>query len=437
MDVSTLTTADGANLAVQRSGSGRPLLLLPGQANSHDWWTDLRRSFEDTWSTITFDYRGTGTTDAAETAWSTRSFAADAAAVLDGLGIGRADVYGTSMGGRVAQWLAIDRTDLVASLVLAGTTPGGPEAIDRGPTVRSALADPDPVARREAMIDFFYTPAWRDRGVRSHLFGDPTMTARARNLHLRASNRHDASARLHEIDLPVLVLHGADDPMVPVANAELLVDHLAETDLIVTPPGDTGSSTSSPPTSPRRYATSSPDRSVVRHGVAAQTRRHQDLLGRDRDDHPARIRSRFAVAAGVEPFGQPDRVGVALDLGPAGDAEPLRAGDLRDRGPRVAVDVQHLLAVVERDHPHNPLVHGESDGHGVDQARRTDGGERRQFAGGHEGAGLVGQVVERIHADIMADRRTHEDPAVARSSWVFASARAGGAAGNRTRVLWR
>lgn len=240
MHVSTLTTADGSTLAVQQSGSGRPLLLLPGQANSHVWWTDLRRRFEDAWRTITFDYRGTGATRAAETAWSTRSFAADAATVLDGLGIERADVYGTSMGGRVAQWLAIDRPDLTVGLVLAGTTPGGPEAVDRGPAVRAALADPDPAVRREAMIDYFYTPAWRDRGEHSHLFGDPTMTARARNLHLRASNDHDASARLHEIDLTVLVLHGADDPMVPVANAELLVDHLAEADLVVTPAGRHG-----------------------------------------------------------------------------------------------------------------------------------------------------------------------------------------------------
>lgn len=240
MRSTTVTTGDGTTVAVQQSGTGRPLLLLPGQANSHEWWTELRTDFTDRWRTITFDYRGTGLTRAAETPWSTRSFAADAAAVLDGLGVERADVYGTSMGGRVAQWLAIDRPDLVGRMVLAATTPGGPHAVDRGPVVRAALADPDPAARLEAMTEFFYTPAWRARGVRSHLFGDPSMTPKAQNLHLRASNEHDASAHLHEIEAPVLVLHGDDDPMVPVENADLLVDHLADADLELTPGGRHG-----------------------------------------------------------------------------------------------------------------------------------------------------------------------------------------------------
>ena len=71
-----------------------------------------------------------------------------------------------------------------------------------------------------------YTPAWRDLGRESHLLGDPRMSWRARALHLRASNGHDASERLREITAPTLVLHGEADLMTPVANAHYLAEHI-------------------------------------------------------------------------------------------------------------------------------------------------------------------------------------------------------------------
>ena len=103
LDRSTVLAADGAELAVQRLGEGPALLMLPGQSNSHRWWNGLREHFADRFTTVTFDYRGTGTTHAEVSResirdWSTRSFADDARHVLSGLGIERAHVYGASMG---------------------------------------------------------------------------------------------------------------------------------------------------------------------------------------------------------------------------------------------------------------------------------------------------------------------------------------------------
>ena len=96
---------DGTRLAYQVRGSGPVLVLLAGQANNHTWWDDIRDDFSDR-RTLTVDYRGTGASDAPDMAYSTGLFADDVVAVLDHAGIGRADVYGTSMGGRVAQMLA-------------------------------------------------------------------------------------------------------------------------------------------------------------------------------------------------------------------------------------------------------------------------------------------------------------------------------------------
>ncbi len=219
-------TDDGFRPAVQISGldDGPLLLLLAGQANSHAWWTGLRERFEDRFRVVTFDYRGTGGSRGPVGEWTTAGFAADAAGVLRAVGGGEpAAVYGTSMGGRVAQFLAARHPALVHRLVLACTSPGGRHAVERPAEVRRRLADPDDTARRRALRELFYTDAWA--GI-SHLFGDPTMTAEESRAHLRASNRHDAWAELPLIQAPALVLHGTDDRMVPTANAPLLAERI-------------------------------------------------------------------------------------------------------------------------------------------------------------------------------------------------------------------
>jgi 3-oxoadipate enol-lactonase len=237
----TALAPDGARLAYQLQGpeDAPPLLLLQGQANSHSWWDGLREPFGGRHRTITFDYRGTGETEAAPGEWTTASFAADAVAVLDHLRYERVHVYRTSMDGRIAQWLAIDHPERLSRLVLACTTPGGPHAVERGQDVRRVLAQADPHARRAALIDLMYTPAW-PHGERSTLLGDPTMTPDAQRRHLRVSARHDAYDRLPQIAAPTLVLHGSDDRMAPAENAHLIADRIPGARLTITPGGRHG-----------------------------------------------------------------------------------------------------------------------------------------------------------------------------------------------------
>jgi pimeloyl-ACP methyl ester carboxylesterase len=223
--VPAVTAGDGFPLAVQTTGldHGPVLLLLSGQANSHVWWTGLRAAFEDRFRVLTFDYRGTGDSRGPVGDWSTPGFADDAARVLRSVTSEPAAVYGTSMGGRVAQFLAVRHPDLVDRLVLACTSPGGRHARERSPEVRRRLADPDDAARLRTLIELFYTDAWNGD---SHLFGDPAMTAAETRAHLRASNKHDAWDVLPLIKARTLVLHGTDDLMVPSANAPLLAERI-------------------------------------------------------------------------------------------------------------------------------------------------------------------------------------------------------------------
>ncbi|WP_432584487.1 alpha/beta fold hydrolase [Streptomyces sp. HD1123-B1] len=221
------TTPDGARIAYQLRGDGPPLVLLAGQANSHHWWDGIREDFHAAHSTVTLDYRGTGESDEHRTPYSTQQFARDVIAVLDDLGIDRADVYGTSMGGRVVQWLAIRHPERVRGLILGCTSPGGPHSLERSNEVRRSLAVPDVAAAQRALAELMYTPAWlAAHSAPYQTLGDPTMSARARRAHLTASRDHDAWDELPAISAPTLILHGDADLLNPAANAPLLADRI-------------------------------------------------------------------------------------------------------------------------------------------------------------------------------------------------------------------
>lgn len=219
------TTVDGQRIAYQVSGTGRPLVLLAGQSNNHSWWGPVRADFEASYRTITLDWRGTGDSDKPDEVYSTPRFAEDVIAVLDDLGLAAAHLYGTSMGGRVAQWVAINHRDRVRGLVLGCTSPGAAHGYERSQEIRRALADPDRTER--VLLELMYTPGWLAANPGPYpVLGDASMPPYAKARHLVASNRHDAWDQLPRITAPTLVLHGTDDVFAPAANARLLADRI-------------------------------------------------------------------------------------------------------------------------------------------------------------------------------------------------------------------
>ena len=206
------TTPDGVKLSYQVRGHGEPLVLLQGQANEHRWWDSVRDDFD--------------------AAYTTRGFAADVVCVLDDAGVERAHVYGTSMGGRVAQWLAADHPARVGALVLGCTSPGGAHGIERSNEVRRSLAQRDRTAAERALLELMYTPAWlAGHPGPYHTTGDPGMPAHARRRHLAASAEHDAWDALPRITAPTLVVHGTDDVFNPAANAPLIAERIPGAEL--------------------------------------------------------------------------------------------------------------------------------------------------------------------------------------------------------------
>ncbi|WUJ69732.1 alpha/beta hydrolase [Kribbella soli] len=218
------STIDGTRIAYQVRGEGQPLVLLAGQSNNHTWWDPIRSDFQGH-QTIALDWRGTGESDKPDEVYSTVGFADDVVAVLDDLELDGADVYGTSMGGRVAQWLAINHPDRVKALVLGCTSPGAAHGYERSQEIRKALADPARTDR--VLLELMYTPGWlADNPGPYYVLGDQSMPSYAKGRHLVASNKHDAWDGLPSITAPTLILHGSDDIFSPAANAQLLADRI-------------------------------------------------------------------------------------------------------------------------------------------------------------------------------------------------------------------
>jgi len=219
----------GANLYYETAGSGPPVLLISGQGMTlAAWWRtvgELSRSFR----VLSFDNRDIGRSS--RTAWPyvVAQMADDALAVLDAAGVERAHVYGMSLGGMVAQELAIRHPDRVSALVLGSTTAGGPEAI----------VDPQPLtffvrvgamASEEAewaAVPYNYSLRTRrehgDRIAEDIARRIEHQTDTLAYLHqVAAAATHNAVGRLGSIKAPTLVVCGEEDIVMPPLNGRLL-----------------------------------------------------------------------------------------------------------------------------------------------------------------------------------------------------------------------
>jgi len=228
--VSFAHATDGAALYYEVNGSGDDVLvLIAGQSNNHHWWDVPRPDFDAGFRTVVFDHRGTGRSDKPESGYDTRVFAADVVAILDDLGVERAHVYGTSMGGRVAQWLAADHPSRVRKLVLGATSPGSPHGVERSAEIRRALAQRDRAAAHEVLLDLMYTPGWlATHDGPFNTTGDPHMPPHAVRGHFLASKNHDGWDACAKITARTLILHGGEDVFNPVANVPLLAERIPD-----------------------------------------------------------------------------------------------------------------------------------------------------------------------------------------------------------------
>ena len=247
MEVTETTTISvrvpGARLHVERTGRrGEVLLGITGFGCGSQLFGPILPLFSDRFDCITYDNRAAGRSSTPLLPTSMPELARDAVRVLDALGVDAAHVHGVSMGGMIAQEMALRFPDRVRSLVLQGTTPGGPRST--GPaaeTLLSLAAQRVPLSRERKvkmltrqLFSDAYATAHPDE-VLAHLgrLGADRAGVRGALQHLTASTVHDTVRRLRSVQAPTLVLHGRLDRMVSVANAELLAERIPRATLAV------------------------------------------------------------------------------------------------------------------------------------------------------------------------------------------------------------
>ena len=231
----------GQAIAYDRRGSGVPLLLIAGTGYpGATWHPDLLDAVAARHTVVTFDHRGTGATAASSGRYSTRLFAADALGLLDALGLEAAHVVGHSMGGRVAQWMALDRPDRVRSLNLAATGPGqfrSDRPVTRGVPVHAAveLAEKgyERYMRDHIAATFFTAEFAREHPDVVRWLHDafwqhrPDLENYLR--HVVARQEHQTAERIAEIRVPTLIVIGGRDTAVMGTGSHTdQSDYLAE-----------------------------------------------------------------------------------------------------------------------------------------------------------------------------------------------------------------
>jgi len=214
-----------------RKGEGEPLLLIQGMSATHlAWGRPFLSRLEECFDCIAFDNRGMGRSEPATEQFTISDLAADTLGLLDALEVEQAHVLAISMGGMVAQELALRHANRVRSLTLGATYCGGPgsrlmDPADFGGLVEAmASGDRDRVVR--AMWELNLSPAFREDESRFGAFAEMATALPSRRetvrFQMQAIAGHDTSARLAELEPPTLVVHGTEDRVLNVVNGRLV-----------------------------------------------------------------------------------------------------------------------------------------------------------------------------------------------------------------------
>lgn len=250
------TVAPGIELAYEVFGtSGRPLVLIMGIGAQRCFWDDaLCTQFAEAgFHVARFDHRDIGESSRLDmpvpkpakllalrmlgviprAPYTLSDMASDVAGLIRELGFGRAHVVGTSLGGMVAQHLAIEHPDVVRSLTSIMSTPGGRRYLPQPQALRALFMPPPKTAEEagrsiETMFRVIGSTAWQPDGARLRGIGE---LAHSRGLSPRGFLRHfaavvgtaDRRPKLRTSQVPTLVIHGSRDPMFPLRAGRDLV----------------------------------------------------------------------------------------------------------------------------------------------------------------------------------------------------------------------
>lgn len=227
------------NMYYEIQGAGFPLILIMGLRRNLEWWycqiPELSRHFR----VVTFDNRGAGRSDKPDMEYSIRLFADDTAELIEVLGLQSAHILGVSMGGYIAQELAINYPDKVKSLILGCTGAGGGRAVLMSPErTKKFMANdglsPEEILRKD--MDIYFSDGFiAEHPDAIEEFIDISLRyyqpAFAFMRQLAACQKHDTAGRVGRLRHPVLLMTGDDDYLVPHQNTLILKELLPGAEL--------------------------------------------------------------------------------------------------------------------------------------------------------------------------------------------------------------
>ena len=237
--------ASDINMYYEIHGEGEPLLMIQGYGQYSGHWSTLIPPLAKSYRVIIFDNRGTGLTDKPEPPYTMKMMAADAKGLLDALGIQKANVFGVSMGGMIAQEFTLNYPDKILNLVLGCTNCGGKTSVVPTPEALAFLFSPEmaklPVAERARQTAPWL---WSKEFIDKHpeavdLYVDitvkyPTPTQGFAG-HASAIAGHDTCDRLPQIKAPTLVIAGSGDRLIPPENSKIIASRIPGAELVMIP----------------------------------------------------------------------------------------------------------------------------------------------------------------------------------------------------------
>jgi pimeloyl-ACP methyl ester carboxylesterase len=240
-------SANGINIHYEMQGEGIPLVLIAGLGYPAWQWHRMTAYLDKVFKVITFDNRGVGGTDKPTGPYTARLLADDTAAFLDALNIRSAVVMGHSMGGFIAQELALSHADKVSKLILSSTNFGGPHHVPVTPEAMTVLSDmtSDPITRFKNGLVVSTAPGFADKHpeiiqewLEWRMANPLDLAGYQAQMAIGLSLISEAASfehRLTEIHIPTLILFGAHDKVVPPANAELLAAKIHDSKVVILP----------------------------------------------------------------------------------------------------------------------------------------------------------------------------------------------------------
>jgi pimeloyl-ACP methyl ester carboxylesterase len=247
-------------LYYEEHGSGDPLLLIMGLATDSTGWAFQIPEFQQHYRTIAFDNRGVGRSAKPPGPYSIHEMADDAAGLLDALDVRRPHVLGISMGGMIAQELALRHPERVRSLTLACTYPEPDADVEShlhfsmqkfgGHITGDGEMEVDvkainPMEFLQHMLPTVFNPEFIQQelpkliqvfsGALQYGFSMEAILGQ-----VAAVMGHRATDRLHQIAAPTLVITGDADLLIPPGNSDILAKHIPGAKLIKVPGGSHG-----------------------------------------------------------------------------------------------------------------------------------------------------------------------------------------------------